>query len=209
MTETRGITILGLGPGNPEHLTLQVKNWLEAIPEVYLRTKHHPTVASFPKHLAVFSFDEFYEHSDRFETVYESIVDRVIELGKRPEGVTYAVPGHPFVAEATSPAIMKRALEEAIPVRVLDGLSFLEPVFTALEIDPYPNLALVDAIELGRSHHPSFPPSSPALICQIYSRPVASDVKLTLMAVYPDDYPVRLVHAAGTSQQLVETIKLY
>jgi len=56
---------------------------------------------------------------------------------------------------------------------------------------------------------PPFSPEQPALIAQIYSREVAADVKLTLNAVYPDTHAVRLVHAAGTSQQLVEDIQLY
>jgi tetrapyrrole methylase family protein/MazG family protein len=47
------------------------------------------------------------------------------------------------------------------------------------------------------------------LIAQIYSRLVASEVKMTLNAVFPDEHPVRLVHAAGTKDELVEDLKLY
>jgi tetrapyrrole methylase family protein / MazG family protein len=133
----------------------------------------------------------------------------VLELGQRPEGITYAVPGHPYVAEATTPEIVRRARELNIPVRVMEGLSFLEPTFTALGIDPLPNLAVVDALEVGSVHMPPFPPSAPALIAQIYSRQVASDLKLTLINVYPDEHPVRLVHAAGTSAELVEDLLLF
>ena len=38
---------------------------------------------------------------------------------------------------------------------------------------------------------------------------MASEVKLTLMTVYPDEHPVRLVHAAGTVDEKVEEIKLF
>jgi tetrapyrrole methylase family protein/MazG family protein len=47
------------------------------------------------------------------------------------------------------------------------------------------------------------------LITQIYSREVAANVKLTLNEVYPDNYLVRLVHAAGTEHQVVEDLPLY
>jgi tetrapyrrole methylase family protein / MazG family protein len=47
------------------------------------------------------------------------------------------------------------------------------------------------------------------LIAQIYSRAVATEVKLTLMAVYPDHHEVVLVHGAGTSQAKVERLPLY
>lgn len=210
MTDKKGITILGLGPGNPEQMTYAVKNWIEQTDEIYLRTVHHPCVESFIHDgKKIKSFDDLYDHEDTFENVYEKIVNTILDLGQRPQGVTYAVPGHPYVAETTGPKIVKLAKEKGIPVKVLDGLSFLEPVFSALEMDPYPNLVLVDALELGQLHHPSFPPSYPALICQIYNHPVASNVKLTLMDVYPDDYPVVLVHAAGMENQVVEEVPLY
>jgi len=204
-----GITILGLGPGDPELLTRQAWDWLNQAGEVYLRTRQHPTVAGFPTSLEIHSFDELYQNSEAFETVYQKIVEEVLQLGKRPEGVTYAVPGHPYVAEATSPEIIRRAKEEGIPVRVIEGMSFLEPTCSALGIDPFPYLSLVDALELGSSHHPLFPPSLPALVAQIYSKETASEVKLSLMAEYPDEHPVRMVHSAGTAEQVVEELTLY
>jgi tetrapyrrole methylase family protein/MazG family protein len=204
-----GITILGLGPGDAGLLTRQAWDWLGHIEEIHLRTRQHPTVEGLPEHLQIHSFDGLYESGDRFEAVYEAIVRQVLELGKRPQGVTYAVPGHPFMAEATTPVILRRAGDEGIPVRVLEGLSFLEPTFTALGIDPFPNTAVVDALELGTSHVPRFGVSAPCLVCQLYSHAVAAQVKLTLMEAYPDDHPVKLVHAAGTRDQKVEEIPLF
>jgi tetrapyrrole methylase family protein/MazG family protein len=117
---SKGIIILGLGPGDPALLTRQAWDHLKAIPEVYLRTRMHPTVAGFPSTLQVHSFDALYEQGETFENVYAGIVERVLELGQRPEGVTYAVPGHPFVAETTGPEIARRAKEMGIPLRVGD-----------------------------------------------------------------------------------------
>lgn len=206
--EFSGITVVGLGPGDPGLLTRQAAEWLDNAEKIYLRTRHHPTATYFPVG-KISSFDEYYETGNTFEEVYEKIVSSVLALGIRSEGVTYAVPGHPFVAEATSPEIVRRAKEAKIPVRVLDGLSFLEPTFTLLELDPFSGCVLVDALELAMQHHPAFQPDLPFLISQIYSREVASNVKLTLMAVYPDDHPVKLVHAAGTGLAVIETLPLY
>lgn len=204
-----GITLLGLGPGDPGMLTRAAWTWLESIQVLYLRTKQHPTVASLPEHLTLESFDALYEQAGDFETVYATIIAEILSLGDRPEGVTYAVPGHPFVAEATCPQIYDQAQAQGIPVRVIEGLSFLEPTFLALGIDPLPLLVIADAMELSMRQTPGFPPSTPALIAQIYSRQVASDVKLTLMTAYPDEHPVRLVHNAGTEDELVESLPLY
>ncbi len=204
-----GITILGLGPGNPEQLTLEAWNVLQEAKEVYLRTSQHPTVAGLPEGLTVHSFDHLYEQEKDFSRVYERIVEQVIGLGHRPEGVVYAVPGHPNIAEATGPEIIRQAEALGMEVRVVEGLSFLETTFNALRIDPLPQTVIVDALELVSAYHPSFPPDVPALIAQLYSPMVAGEVKITLMAQYPDEHPVILVHAAGTPEEVVETLPLY
>jgi tetrapyrrole methylase family protein/MazG family protein len=203
------ITLLGLGPGDAKLLTRQAWQFLENASEIYLRTSQHPAVAGLPSHLSIISFDEYYEESESFEDVYIRIVDRIIELGKRPEGVIYAVPGHPMIAETTGPEITRRAAECGIQVRIIDALSFIEPVFSAIGLDPFPHTALIDALELGMAHHPPFPPDAPVLIAQIYSSHIASEVKLTLMNLYPDEHPVKLIHRAGMDDQVIEDLPLY
>ena len=143
---TSGITLLGLGPGSPEMITRQAWDVLQSSDEVYLRTIHHPVVPHFPSSLQVISFDHLYASGDSFESVYRGIVESVLELGERAQGVVYAVPGHPYIAEATGPEIARRAKEMGIPLRVVEGLSFVEPVVTALGIDLFPHTALFDAM---------------------------------------------------------------
>jgi tetrapyrrole methylase family protein / MazG family protein len=207
-TSQAGITLLGLGPGDPAMLTRQAWDWLAGIDRLYLRTSQHPTVAHLPVHLVLESFDHLYERYDDFAQVYEAIVEAVLALGNVAP-VTYAVPGHPFIAEATCPEIARRAAAAGIPVQVIDGLSFLEPTCRALGMDPFPGLMLADAMEIALRQTPGFPPSAPALIAQIYDRDVAAELKLTLMAAYPDEHPVRLVHAAGTKDGRVEDLPLH
>lgn len=204
-----GITLLGLGPGDPAQLTREAWEVLSSADEIYLRTRQHPTVPGLPPAPKVHSFDHLYENGESFEEVYAAIVEKVLELGQRPQGVVYAVPGDSFVAEATGPEIARRARAIGLPLKIVNGISFLEPVFAALDIDPYPRLSLVDAIELSQAHVAAFPPDVPVLIAQIYSQLVAAEVKMTLNTVYPDEHPVRLVHAAGTKDEVVEEIPLY
>ena len=204
-----GITILGLGPGDPGLISLQAWEVLDGAEEIYLRTRMHPAIAGLPEGLLVHSFDHLYEQDKSFEDVYKEIVEIVIRMGQRKTGVIYGVPGHPFVAEATTPVIIRKAQEIGLPVRVIEGLSFIEPVFGMLELDPFPQTSLIDGLELAIKHHPPFPPSSPALIAQIYSPEVASEVKLTLMSVYPDDHMVKLIHGAGSADAQIEVMELY
>ncbi len=207
--EAPGIILLGLGPGDAGHLTRAAWQILENCSEITLRTRQHPVVAELPAHIEIHDFDDFYNQAETFDAVYEQIVEKVLELGRREQGVIYAVPGHPFVAETTAPEIAARARQEGIPVRIIDGLSFLEPTFSALSLDPFPQTVVMDALELANAHVPTFPTHMPVLIAQIYSQMVAADVKLTLNALYPDLHPVKLIHGAGTAGQQIEEIPLY
>jgi len=203
------ITIVGLGPGDPRHLTREAWAVLGAADEVWLRTERHPTVAGLPPHLALHSFDYLYEEAGDFLQVYEAIAGEVLRLGLRPEGIVYAVPGHPLVGEATVRQVLSRAEEAGLAVRIVDGLSFVEPTLTALRIDALAGLQVYDAMELAARHHPPLSPDLPALVGQLYGRTLASDVKLTLMNQYPDDHEVALVHAAGTPEQRIVRLPLY
>ena len=54
---TRGITLLGLGPGDPALLTGKARETIDGLGEIYLRTKQHPVAASLPEKTRVFDFD--------------------------------------------------------------------------------------------------------------------------------------------------------
>lgn len=204
------ITIVGLGPGDPRHLTREAWEVLSAGREVWLRTARHPTIAHLPAHLALHSFDDLYESAQDFAQVYQAIAERVLELGRRPEGVIYAVPGHPLVGEATVRQVLQTAQGAGLPVRVVEGLSFVEVALTALGLDALdPGLQIYDGIEIATLHHPPLNPDLPALIGQVYSRRLAGDLKLTLMNQYPDEHPVTLIFAAGTDAQRLVRLPLY
>jgi len=197
------ITIIGLGPGDPRHLTREAWEALEAADEVWLRTARHPTVDGLPSHLTLHSFDALYDRAEDFSQVYGAIADEVLRLGERPEGVVYAVPGHPLVGEAAVTQVLARAEEIGLAVRVFEGLSFVEPTLTALRIDALAGLQVCDAIEAASLYHPPLNPDLPALLGQLFSRALAADVKLTLMNQYPDDHEVALVYAANSTGRTV------
>ncbi len=205
------ITIVGLGPGDPGLLTKAAWELLYTAAEVYVRTDQHPTLAALPPGLTVHSFDAIYNDADDFATVYQQIAAEVIRLGIRPQGVIYAVPGDPAVGEATTWLIRALALAQGLAVRVLSGVSFVEPACLALGIDPLERdgLQIVDAMVVAAGHAPPFDTSRPALLAQCYSRALASDVKLTLLPSYGDQHPVTVLSAAGTAQQSLRSVLLF
>ncbi len=209
MAEQNSITILGLGPGDPAYLTLEAWDVLPNASEVYLRTARHPTVGGLPSHLVLHSFDDLYEAADDFAGLYDTIASRILELARRPHGVLYAVPGHPLIGETSVRLILARARTQGLHVRLVEGMSFVEPVLSILELDGLQGLQLADATDLSAGHHARLDPDRPALVAQLYSQPLASALKLALMSTYPDDHPVTLVQAAGTADGAATTLPLY
>jgi tetrapyrrole methylase family protein/MazG family protein len=161
-------------------------------------------------------FDALYESGQAFADVYAHIVEAVIGAARQGD-IVYAVPGHPLVGEATVHEVLRRARALNIPTRIISGLSFIEPVLEALaqartgareqQSPPLPRspdaldgLQICDALELATLHHPAINPDKPALIGQVYSRAIASDVKLTLMNQYPPEHVVWIVRGGAWEQ---------
>lgn len=203
------IIIVGLGPGDPGQLTREAWSVLEHAGEVYLRTRVHPTVAHLPKTAVYHSFDDLYEQAHDFDQVYATIVDRLTAQANTGRDVVYAVPGDPMVAEGTVTRLTGVCRENGIAVRIVHGVSFIEPTLAAVGVDAVEGLQLLDATDLAGVYHPAINPDYPAIVAQLYGQRLASDVKLTLMNQYPDEHPVKLIHAAGTAEQQLEQVPLY
>ncbi|MCC7043462.1 MAG: nucleoside triphosphate pyrophosphohydrolase, partial [Acidobacteria bacterium] len=123
--------------------------------------------------------------------------------------VVYAVPGDPQVGEATVGLIRALAAEQNAPLTIIAGISFIEPTLAALGLDALDGVQIIDAVDVARLHHPPLNPDAPALLAQVYSPAVASDVKLTLSNQYPDEHVVTLVHGAGTPDARLERVPLH
>ncbi len=205
-----GIIIVGLGPGDPAQITREAWQVLSAAGEVYLRTRRHPAVPHLPSHLRIHSFDHLYEERGDYAGIYAAIAEEVLALATRPEGVVYAVPGHPLVGETTTSLIAAGAAERGLSLRIVGGLSFVEATCLAVGLDPLAGgLQIADAMLIARQHHPALEADRPAILGQLASRALASDVKLTLLNLYPDEHEVILVRRAGLADQSLLRLPLY
>ncbi|WP_026583002.1 nucleoside triphosphate pyrophosphohydrolase [Bacillus sp. J33] len=200
------ITILGLGAGDLDQLPLGVYKKIRNAETLYLRTKEHPVLRDLEKDgLEYQSFDSIYEKHGRFEEVYEEICETLLEAALDTD-VTYAVPGHPLVAERTVQLLIERAPQQDIEIDLGGGQSFLDPLFQALRIDPIEGFQLLDGTDLNRDE---IEVAQHIIIGQVYDQFVASDVKLTLMEKLPYDYEVYIVTAAGSREEKVTKVPLH
>jgi tetrapyrrole methylase family protein/MazG family protein len=222
MTVSTAITILGLGPGRWDDLTLQARAVLEQAASnditVYFRTLIHPTVEALKReipNLHIESFDSFYDESTSWDTLYSRIAEQLCSLAEQQPPVLYAVPGHPLIGEASVQLLLHQAKQRGLSTGIIAGLSFLEPVCAALELDPIAaGTQIMDATTLAALSLDEIAgkiiPTIPLLVAQVYNRRLASAVKLALSECYPDEWPVKLVRAAGVdSSETVIEMPLY
>lgn len=201
------ITVIGLGPGSKDELTLRAMEEMEKADQLYLRTRIHPTVKYIEeKGISYKSFDDVYDSLPTFNSVYEEIAQNIIQIG-RSNDVVYAVPGHPLVAEDTVRRILSMAEQYGIDVEIVTSVSFIDAVIKALSIDPVTGLKICDGLLMDVQ---KADPAIHNIITQIYSRKAASDIKIRLMECYEDETEVIMIRAAGVKgEERIEKMPLY
>ena len=202
------ITVVGLGPGNPELRTVGAQRALDAAERIILRTRIHPGLGDLAADPRVTDCDDLYQSAGDFGDLYPAIAQRVLSVARTCENVVFAVPGHPRFGEKSVPLVEAGGRDLGIPVDVVDAVSFLDTAAGAVQADPLAEgLQVADAEELAAtanvdpfaSGRLGINPTRPLLVGQLYNRELASATKIALSRVYPDEHVVILVQAASVS----------
>jgi len=206
------ITVVGLGPGSWTGLPLGTYQLFQdqqaAGGTIFLRTERHPVVDDLRNKGVVFTaLDDFYERAENFDEVYQGIVDHLFAQAKERGELVYAVPGHPGVAETTVQKLREQSAAAGVELEIGPGHSFLDELLTRIGVDPANGLLMLDGTSLlSRQLNPSLH----TIIAQVYNADVASDVKLTLMEQYTDEYIVTVATAVGIKgMERIEQVPLY
>lgn len=197
------IEVIGLGAGDIDQLPLGIyKKLMNTTNICYIRTKEHPLYHDLVKEGVTFhTFDHYYEAEEQFQHVYERIAIKLLQTAQK-EQVLYAVPGHPMLAEQTVQLLLEQS---EVQVDIIGGQSYLDDLFTSLHIDPIEGFQFVD----GTSFHPeTLNYEDHLLFCQVYDRFIASNVKLALLEDLPANYPVTVIDAAGSKEEVKRTVPL-
>lgn len=199
VAEEPRIHIVGLGPGDPRHVTVETRELLASGLPVILRTRHHPSMAALAP--AAEDCDDLYRAGESFDAVYDKVVARVMaRAGDGP--VVYAVPGHPLFAERTVTRLLGAAHESRIPVKVYAAVSFLDVAASSLALD-LGEIQVCDATATLR-----LDAQRPALIHQVFDRDTVSALKLQLLEIYPAEHEVTVLHALGGASESIRPVPL-
>lgn len=206
------IKVVGLGPGDFGYITMESWELMQGAEQLYLRTAKHPTVPMLVERGVSFAtYDSFYEEAEDFARLYQRIADDLVAKARSGMDIVYAVPGSPMVAEKTVVLLREKAAalsgtDNEIDLAILPGMSFVEVLYGKLGIDPIDGLTIIDAEDFA-----SLPVDMPTglVVTQVYNQQIASDAKLSLMEVLPDEYPVTYIHKLGMPDESIREIPLY
>jgi tetrapyrrole methylase family protein/MazG family protein len=190
------LTVVGLGPAGPEHLTTATREAIADHPRRYLRTRRHPSASAVEP---AESFDHHYEAATTLDEVYERIAADLAEAAEEGD-VLYAVPGSPAVAER-SVELVRRTLPHVV---MLPALSFVDLAWDRLGVDPIETgVRLVDGHRFAAE---AAGERGPLLVAQCDDTDVLSRIKLAVEDGAEPTAPVVVLQRLGLPDESVAQV---
>jgi tetrapyrrole methylase family protein / MazG family protein len=198
------ITVVGLGPGSDDHVTVDTLATMHRVERRHLRTAVHPSAHLVSDAVGgAIAHDDLYDRATTFDEVYAAIVDRLIADATAHGDILYAVPGSPLVLERTVRLLQQRCPSEGIELDVRPAMSFLDVAWVRLGIDPVEaGVRLVDGHDFATA---AADDTGPLLVAHTHANWVLSDIKLAVEHANGDE-PVTILQALGTAdERIVQT----
>ena len=192
------VVIVGLGPGSDQHVTEQTRREILRSRHRFLRTAVHPSAHLVPNAIAL---DHLYEAAETFDDVYTQVTEVLVNAAIEHGEVLYAVPGSPLVLERSVRHLRSDPRIECI---VHPAMSFLDPAYAALGIDPVEAaVTLVDGHDFAAA---AAGRNGPFLIAHCHANWVLSDIKLAIDDASDesnDAVAVIILQRLGTKDELI------
>lgn len=210
------ITIVGLGPGPAELRTVAAQRALDSGSSIFVRNHAGAEFGDILDRANVVDIHT-YRNPDapsgkRWQSSAQAVIDAASE-----GSVVLAIPGHPRFGEMLTVETIQMAEERGLTVDVLDGLSMIDMLCTALNIDPVrQRLQIMDGrdVSLIQDQAPfaggkfGANPRLPMLITHIYTNTILQGLCSQLRRILPHNHSLTLVSHAGLPNETHEEISL-
>ncbi len=209
------LTIVGLGPARPEHVTREAYQLLTAPPgparRVYGLAHAREVATAIAPELRVRSLDYLYqvEGVDR-PTAYRDLAGMMLRRAF-DDGfdVLYLVAGSPLYYNDAVLIIRKLCADRGLPLRLVHGVSFVDLVLDRVYWTGHQGLQVLSAWNLARDGM-ALARDVPALVCQIgefsrggdaldtqHSVSMLRELRDALLGAFPSSHPVTILYSSG------------
>lgn len=200
------ITIVGLGPGGVDDITLGALRVLEQGEQVILRTGRHGIVPFLKERGIHFStMDELYDSCSSFDDIYPAMI-KIIFTAAQERDVVLGLPGHPLVGERLALELLNELDESVYEVEVLPGISRADAVTALVHKSGVEGLKVLVASEMPVQH---LDPGMVTVVIDIHNVILASELKINLLDVYPPNMGVYLCYMDENGEAVSEEIALH
>ena len=150
----------------------------------------------------VTTFDYLYDTNNSFSDVYRQIVETLVrESCSLPEGegIAYAVPGSPMVAEKSVELLM---VDDRVDIEIVPAMSFIDLAWERLRLDPVTSgVLLVDGTQFATK---AAGEHGPILVSQCWSSEILSQIKLSVdLAGLPVEDGIVVLQRLGCDNEAV------
>ena len=183
------LTIVSLGPGDPDLLNMRTVNAIRNAEKLILRTGRHPVASWLEKEKIPYTtLDRFYTGSDDFDLLNRNIAEYLQEQASDAM-VVYAVPD---VASDHTVRSVLRLISDPDQVMLIPGTGSFDHVVSssAALLDDGPVL-ITSASDFLSSGY--YDPNQTALITELDNPILAGQVKIMLSKVLEDEHEVFLI----------------
>ena len=176
------VTLIPLGPGDGDLLTLQSLKALKSAEKLVLRTDKHPVADLLKEEGVSFeTLDELYETSYDFDELNQKAARKLWAMAP----VSYAVADPAWDETVTA---LHAACPEGGRIVTLPGVSLADQCLAALPGGRRePGLTLLPAQDVEEA---ALCPTRPLMVTELNSPVLCGQVKLKLMTLYPDEQEV-------------------
>ncbi|MDD3336369.1 MAG: nucleoside triphosphate pyrophosphohydrolase [Eubacteriales bacterium] len=180
------ITVVTLGTGDERYLTRETERVLKQARKVILRTERHPISAFLRSEgISFVSLDQLYEKCEDFDAFNQAAA--VTLLTELKEGsFCYGVSDPAFDSSIFT---LQRLKPREAKIVVLPGVGVADQCL-AMAGRRNADVRVFAAAEYVEAR---VSPEEPLLLCELHSRECASDCKLKLMTLMPEEMTIQLI----------------
>ncbi len=211
------ITIVGLGIGPREERTQKAQRALEAAKTLFVRS-HGDRVDMRDLLDRDGTIDlARLRDAERYPAQPWTLAENAVLDAANKGAVVIAIPGHPRFGEGLVENIVARAAQRGLSVEIVDGISVIDVLATALNIDPLRDrVQLFDGRAVSRIETDApfaggsltATPTRPILLTHVYDTTILTGIHAALSRILPQEHPVTRIEAAGSSDQSISTHRL-
>jgi tetrapyrrole methylase family protein / MazG family protein len=209
------LTIVGLGPARPEHVTLEahavLRDASRSGARIYGLAHARDVAQAVQPGLEILSLDYLYalpgvSRPEAYADLADVLLRRAFEDHLE---VVYLVAGSPLFINDAVLLLRQRAAERQLDVRLVHGLSFVDLVLDRVFWTGHQGLQVLSAWNVARDGM-RLRPDSPALLCQLGEFSVGGDaldpsgstrmltaLKEVLLRDLPAEHPVIVLSSSG------------